>query len=308
MSDPIAWLNGAFVPLSDARLPVWDLGVVQGATVTDMVRTFRQRPYRLEQHFGRLRRSLASVGFEIEPGDEDLAAIIARLLEENADPDEPLADLGVVIFVTGGPQAMYAQGLQDSDGPTVCVHTFPLPFERWAAKYTEGQTLVVPEIAQIPAGILDPQIKYRSRLHWYLADRAARTARPGAAALLLDLDGFVTETSSGNLAIVEGDQIVAPPVGKVLEGVSLEWVFELADSLGLHPRREDISVERLIDADEVFVTSTTYCLLPVTRIDESEIGDGQPGPVSRRLLSAWSSCVGLDIVGQARNGGKGLPK
>ncbi|MFG0332981.1 MAG: aminotransferase class IV [Maioricimonas sp. JB049] len=306
MTDPIAWLNGSFLPLGEARLPVWDLGVVQGATVTDMVRTFRLRPFRLEQHLQRLRRSLAAVGFDLRQSDDDLKAIVDRLIQTNADPDEPLLDLGVVIFVTGGPQEMYAQGLQESGDPTVCVHTFPLPFERWAAKYRDGQTLVIPEIPQIPAGILDPQIKYRSRLHWYLADRAARATSPGASALLLDLEGFVTETNSGNVAIVEGDQIVAPRAGTVLEGVSLEWVCELAGSLGLHCRREDICVERLSAADEVFVTSTTYCLLPVTRIDGTAVGAGRPGPVSRRLLSAWSSCVGVDIVQQAECGGKGI--
>ncbi|QDU38828.1 Branched-chain-amino-acid aminotransferase [Maioricimonas rarisocia] len=305
MPDPIAWLNGTLVPFAEARLPVWDLGIVQGATVTDMIRTFRLRPFRLEQHLNRLRRSLAEVGFGISQSDDDLETIVNRLIEANAIPDEPLLDLGVVIFVTGGPQAMYAQGLQESDDPTICVHTFPLAFDRWAAKYEEGQSLVIPEIAQVPAGILNPQIKYRSRLHWYLADRAARSKVPGASALLLDLDGFITETNSGNVAIVEGDRIVAPSVGKVLEGVSLEWIFELAGSLGLHCRREDIDVERLTAADEVFVTSTTYCLLPVTRVDGVDVGDGRPGRVARRLLSAWSSCVGVDIVRQAESGGKG---
>ena len=82
--------------------------------------------------------------------------------------------------------------------PTVCVHTFPLPFELWAEKMQHGAHVVTPSIRHVPPQCYDPKIKYRSRMHYYLADQEARAGDPEAIALLLDLDGNVTETSGAN--------------------------------------------------------------------------------------------------------------
>ena len=294
---PLAYLNGKYVPSDQAALPVWDRGVVQGATVTEMIRTFQRVPFRLPQHLARLREGLDYLGVVIGQTDDNLTEIVRRLMESR---ESSQADLGIVIFVTPGAIPMYAGEFPVSDSPTVCVHTFPLPFRQWAEKYTHGQALVVPSIRQIPADILDPRIKYRSRLHWYLADREARTIDPAAVALLQNTDGHLTETNSGNFFVVSKGRIRTACESDTLPGISQQFVKELARELAIPYEVGDITLSSAFQADEAFLTSTTYCLLPVTRFNQRAIGTGAPGPVTRELLQRWSEQVGLDIAAQAR--------
>ena len=294
---PLAYLNGRYIPGDQAALPVWDRGVVQGATVTEMIRTFQRVPFRLPQHLARLREALDYLGVTIHQTDDDLTEIVRQLIESR---ESSLADLGIVIFVTPGAIPMYAGEFPVSDSPTVCVHTFPLPFGQWAEKYRLGQALAVPSIRQIPAEILDPRIKYRSRLHWYLADREARTLDPTSVALLQNASGHLTETNSGNFFVVSGGTIRTARAVDSLPGISQQFVQELARELAIPYEVGDITLASALQADEAFVTSTTYCVLPVTRLNQQAIGSGTPGPVTRKLLQRWSDHVGLDIIQQAQ--------
>jgi branched-chain amino acid aminotransferase len=137
-------------------------------------------------------------------------------------------------------------------------------------------------------------------MHYYLADQEARVADPDAAALLLDLQGNVTETGGSNFLIVERGAIVSPTTTNILPGISRGMVMELARELGIEFVERDFQVYNVINADEAFTASTPYCLLPVTRINGLPIGNGHPGPVYERLLAAWSEKVGLDIAAQIR--------
>jgi branched-subunit amino acid aminotransferase/4-amino-4-deoxychorismate lyase len=141
-------------------------------------------------------------------------------------------------------------------------------------------------------------MKYRSRMHYYLADQEARLADPNALALLLDLDGNVTETSGANFLIVERGTIVSPTLRNTLPGISRAVVIELAAKLGIPFVERDIQVHSVVNADEAFLSSTPYGLCPVTKINGVAIADGQPGAVYRRLMSAWNELVGMDIAGQ----------
>jgi branched-chain amino acid aminotransferase len=156
-------------------------------------------------------------------------------------------------------------------------------------------------------------MKYRSRMHYYLADQEAHLVDPAAAALLLDLDGNVTETSGANFLMVEDGTIVSPTLRNILPGVSRAVVRELATRLGIGFVERDFQVFNVINADESFLASTPFCLMPVTRINGSTIGDGRLGPVYRRLIDAWSAEVGLDIphqiaAGAARRSASNLEK
>jgi len=304
MTEPIAYLDGQLVPISQARVSVFDLGLVQGASVTEMVRTFGHRPFRLEDHLARLRRSLNAVRFEPVPSTNEFRAIVEQVLAHNEHLLPAGHDWGIVLFVTAGLNRTYvgAAGSERAEAPTVCVHTFPLPFELWARKLELGQHLVTPATRHLPPDSLDPRIKHRSRLHWYLADREARSLDPQAGALLLDHDGFITETSSGNFFIVRDDELLTPTERRTLPGVSQKVVAELAVHLGLGYRAVDLRVYDVRNADEAFTSSTPYCLLPVTRLNGVPIGDGRPGPVFGRLLEAWSDLVGLNVAEQIRTG------
>lgn len=296
----LAYLNGKYIPGDCASLPIWDRGVVQGATVTEMIRTFWRVPFRLPQHLARLRNSLDYLGVAICQSDHDLANIVEKLIESYRTTLSPQAELGIVIFVTPGAIPMYAGEFSVSEAPTVCVHTFPLPFRQWAAKYQHGQSLVVPTIRQIPSEILDPRFKYRSRLHWYLADREAHATDPSAVALLQNAEGHLTETNSGNFFIVTRGTIRTAREADSLPGISQQFVRELAKELAIPYQVGDITLAAALAAEEAFVTSTTYCVLPVTRINQQAIGTGNLGPVTLALLRRWSDQVGLDIVKQAQ--------
>ena len=296
---PLAYLNGHYIPGESAAIPVWDRGVVQGATVTEMIRTFQRVPFRLPEHLARLRSSLDYLGVSISESDEDFENIVQRLIESRHAAIPPHGDLGLVIFVTPGSIPMYAGEVPVSNSPTVCVHSFPLPFRQWAAKYRQGQSVVVPSIRQIPAEILDPRFKYRSRLHWYLADREAQAIDPFSVALLQNQAGHLTETNSGNFFVVSRGRIRTARECDSLPGISQQFVKELARELEIPYEVGDITLPSALQSSEAFLTSTTTCVLPVTRLNQSVIGDGSPGPITLRLLQCWSEQVGLDIVDQA---------
>ena len=303
MSEPIAYLKGEFVPASQAVLPVYDAGVVLGATVTEMIRTFLHQPYKLEAHVDRIMRSMKYVRFDTGLSRSDLIDITMKVIEHNAGLLPPDKELGVIQFVTAGTFGVYAgsAGGGEKMRPTVCVHTFPLPLHLWAKGYETGIHAVTPSNRHVPPQCIDPKMKYRSRLHYWLAEKEAQAVDPAAATLLLDLDGNVAEFSGGNVLIVRDGTIISPTTRNILPGISRQTVIELAGELGIPFVERDIQVYDVCNADEAFESTTPICLLPVTRINLMPIGDGKPGPVCARLLAAWSENVGLDIVEQIRN-------
>lgn len=298
MSEPLAYLNGRFLPAAQAQLAYWDAGLVLGATVTEMTRTFRHQPYQLDEHIHRLFRALSVLGVDIGLSASALADLSRELLAHNARLVDDVTELGLVQFVTAGEYAAYAAGRPPRTGPTVCLHTFPLPFHRWADRLRRGTHLVTPSIRQVPPQCWDPAMKCRSRMHYYLAEQEVHRRDPEASALLLDLAGHVTETSTGNFLMVERGVLVSPPTTYTRPGVSRATLLDLAGELDMPFAERDIPLPEALAADEAFLSSTTYCLMPVTRINDTQIGDGQPGPGFRRFLEAWSQRVGVDIEGQ----------
>ena len=306
MAEPLVFLNGRTVPASQAHLAVYDAGVVLGATVTELVRTFRKQLFRLDDHLGRLAHSLHYVRFDIGLSMAELGQTVRQLVAHNANLLGPDEELGLVLFVTAGEYATYAGSAAGNvrTTPTVCAHTFPLPFELWAAKLQAGVHLVTPSIRHVPPQCYDPKMKCRSRMHYYLADQEARLVDPDASALLLDLDGNVAETSAANFLMVEEGRIVSPSLRNTLPGVSRATVIELAAKLGIPFEVRDLQPFDAINAAEAFLASTPYCLMPVTKINGIAVGSGRPGPIYHRLIEAWSQLVGLDVLGQIIEGAK----
>src|SRR5262249_10897594 len=152
---------------------------------------------------------------------------------------------------TAGEYATYAamSGRPARAGPTVCVHTFPLPFPLWAKKMREGARLVTPSVRQVPPQCWPPQMKCRSRMHYHLAEQEARLVDPEASALLLDLAGHVTETNAANLLIVERGGIVSPRACSILPGHSRAVVIELATGLNIPFDERDLGVADVAAAD-----------------------------------------------------------
>lgn len=306
MSEPLAYVNGQLVPQSQARLPFHDAGFVFGATATDLCRTFRQRLYRLADHLARFRATCRLARIPQPHSDAELASIAEQLVERNATRLGPGQELALVLLATPGPVGYYA-GLPGSPGdgaPTLLLHTFPLPVERYVRLFREGARLVVPPTRHVPAACVPPQAKQRSRLHWWIAEQEAHALDPRASALLLDLAGRVTETAAANLLVVRAGQVLTPRRTGVLDGVSLRVVEELCGSLGIPFAEADLTVEACQRADEVLLSSTGFCLVPVCSLDGQPIPC--PGPVYERLLAAWSAQVGLDIRAQVLGSGAPL--
>ena len=303
MTEPIAYLNGQYIPISQTALSVFDLGIVAGASVTEMIRTFRHQPFRLEAHLDRLAQSLTFLEIPFDVVLADLHQICLKVVRENSRSIYENQELGLVCFVTAGQNLTYLgrANAELAQTPSVCVHTFPLPFELWAGHYKNGLHLVTTNVESLPDNVINPSIKHRNRLHWILADREAKRIDPAAMALLLDQDGYLTETATGNLCVVEGSTILTPE-NHVLNGISRDVVHELAISLGMTMAYTRLAPEDLYRSSEAFLTSTPHCLLPVTKFNHRLIGQGLPGPVFQQLIAAWSELVGVDVMQQMQDG------
>ncbi len=298
MPEPVAYLNGQLVAAARVSIPLDDAGFVLGATVTERLRTFGGKLFRVDEHLARLFRSLRIV--DVDPGlsESEFSGVCRDLATRNHALLDQGDDLGLAILVSPGPYASFARS--GAGEPLVCIYTYPVPFEFWAERYEQGEALVIPRVRQVSPRAWPRALKCRSRMHYFLADRQAEKDDPGARALLVDEDGAVTETTTASLLIHQaGRGLISPPGEKILPGISVAVVAELARSLDIPFGERDLRPEDVAAADEVMLASTSSCLLPVVRLDRKPIGSGRPGAVYRRLLSAWSRMVGVDIAAQA---------
>ncbi|MFO0811193.1 MAG: aminotransferase class IV [Gemmataceae bacterium] len=282
--NAIAYFDGHFVSPSSLAIPVADAGFVWGATATDRARTFAGKLFRLADHLARFRQSCGLARIPQPVPDDELTRIAERLVAHNY----PLqGDLSLILFATPGPPG---------GPPTLGLHTEPIPFARHRHLFTDGATLVIPSVRH--ATPVDPRAKVRSRLFWWLAEQEAGDRDRTASAILLDAAGHVTETAAANfLAVIDG-VVTSPPRATILNGVSLRVVEELCGELGVPFAERPLTPADCRRADEAMLTCTTYCLAGVRRFDGTELP--WPGPLTQRLLAAWSARVGLDIADQFR--------
>ncbi len=301
MKEPIAYFKGEWIPASQAALAIWDLGVVMGASISEMTRTFRGELFRAEDHIARLFDSLEYSeialplsGAEVLEISREVAAYNSRFLRAGED-------LAVVQFVTPGENLMYAPN--GSSGamnlqPTFCVHSFPLPFAKWRHFFETGAHCVTPPTRAVPPLCVDPRVKNRSRLHWWRAEKQAQKVEPRALSLLLDFDDNITECAGANFLTVRGNTIFSPRSETILNGISRQTVREISSELGYEWIETDLQIADVLSADEAWLSSTPYCMAPCTRLNGDNIGVGKIGPRFLGVLRAWSEQVGVDIRGQ----------
>jgi branched-chain amino acid aminotransferase len=298
VSIPLACLNGRFLPIHEASLPLHDAGFASGATVTDFCRTYRHRLYRWPDHQSRFRRDCATCLVPLPPSDAALTAAADELIRHNGALIDRAADLALVVFATPGSLPHYLGGAGPPGPPTWGLHTFPLPFARYRPLFTEGATLLVPgHQAADPAAVLPPQVKHRSRMLWWIADQVVRR-RPGAPAHALALltdapEGNVTETALGNLLVVHKGVVQTPPRARILDGISLRVVEEWCVRLGIPFAEREVPLDVCASAEEALLCGTGFGLAGVRRIEDWQVP--WPGPILGRLLEAWSDEVGVDL-------------
>jgi len=299
MTDSQAWINGKYTRFSEMAVPVWDLGVVAGASLTEMARTFAHRPFRLTKHLDRLLKSCDELGFVVPYSMSQIQEVAETLVTENAQSLAANDDLGIVMFVTAGANRTYL-GAGELPPPTVGVHTFRLPLELWRTSVMEGVKLRVPERRQIDTASLPVHLKTRNRLHWWLADREAAAMEPGSRALLLDSSDCVTETSAACFYAVVFNQIATASSG-VLNSMSRHMVEAAAAAADVEFRMTRMPGLQLPHITEAFLTSTPVGVMPVQSIDGTPLPVDLEGPTIRMLRNHWKQQTGVDPVQQIVN-------
>ncbi len=289
MSEFVVYLNGKFVPESQAGISIHDRGLQAGIGVFERTRTFGGVPFRLDDHLRRLDRSMRVTRVSAGMSIEELRARTLEVLEANRGQLGPNDDFSIAHFITLGVAGR----------PTVVIFCQLLAFATFAGQYETGAHVVTSPVNQSPMTFIDPKIKTTSRMHHHLALMAVRQVDPDAYPLFLDQQGNVCELNASNIWIVRDGVIVSPPGRSILHGISRDVVFELTANLGIPAVEAEFQVFDMTLANEAFLSGTSACVLPVTRVNGQPIGDGRPGPIVTRLQAAWSDLVGLDFVAQA---------
>ena len=189
-------------------------------------------------------------------------------------------------------------------GPNVIIADFPL---RWTVRgmgplFDDGINAVITNQRAMPASLMDPKIKNRSRLYYLMANiEASLFEGERNWALLLDTDGFIAEGTGDNFFIIKDGTVISPEGRNILRGISRDYVAEvICPQLGLNYLEKNIEPYDVYSADEAFMTGTPFCMLPVTSLNGLAIGKGVVGEVFNGMLNAWSKNVGVDIKNQIK--------
>ena len=287
-------VNGQFVDRDKAQVSIHDRGFRLGDVVFDTSRTFNGQIFRLRDHLERFYRSLKYV--RINPGMsiDEMEVATLEVVKKNEALRESLKDDYMISQIVSGGIS------QRINGPTVVIMIDPLGSPRWAPAYKDGASVVISKTRSYSSQSLDPKVKHYSRLNFVLAELEATDVDPESLPLLLDLDGNVSESIGANFFIVSDERLLVPKTESTLQGVSRLTITELAKSLDIPVIETNIQPYDVYTADEAFLCSTPYCILPVGTVDRRQIGDAVPGNITNQLLAAWSEKVGLDIVDQLR--------
>lgn len=303
MSGRLVYLNGKFVPESEARISIFDSALMFGDMIFEMTRSFNKKQFKLKEHLERLYAGIKILRIPLKMSINELEDICCEVIKKNDPLFTSSDEHRLMINVSRGPLAIYSQIFDGKIGPTVVVADFPL---KWTVVgmgklFDAGINGVITSQRAIPAYLLDPKIKNRSRIHYQLANiEASQFKGDNNWALLLDPDGFVAEGTGDNFFIVKDDVIITPEGRNILRGISRAYIFELSEQLKLDYEEKNIEPYDVYTADEAFMTGTPFCLLPVTSLNSIPIGNGKMGKITKVLLSKWSENVGIDIVSQIK--------
>lgn len=297
MEDRIVYLNGAFVPESEAKVSVLDSGFNAGDGVYDVTRTFGHKPFRLREHTERLFRSLQYTRIDCGMSLEAMEKTTLEVLERNKPSLRANEDLALWQVVSRGVRS--STGNRVAGAATVTVYSVIVNFPEFASFYVEGAPVVIPSTRRIPPECLESKAKITNKMNHNMASFEAKQFDPRAIPLMLDIDGNLSETSAHNFFLVTNGKLCTPSDRNVLGGITKGAIFELARQLGIQIVEGNFTPYDLYTADEAFLASTSPTFVPVRAVNGAMIGKGAPGPTTLRLIGAWNNMVGIDIVDQA---------
>ena len=301
-SDRVVYWNGKFIPESEARISIYDSALMFGDMVFEMTRSFNNVQFKMREHLERLYASMKMVHLPIPMSIDEMEQAAYDTIEANKNAFAEDDEVRVMIDISRGLLSIYQGIVGVPTGPNIIIAVFPL---RWTVVgmgklFDIGINAVIPSQRAIPAQLLEPKVKNRSRLHYLMANvEVSNYEGDNNWALLVDPDGFIAEGTGDNFFIIKDEVIITPEGRNILRGISREYVMqELAPQLGLKCIEKNIEPYDVFTADEAFMTGTPFCLLPVTSLNSVAIGDGQVGKITKLLLKTWSENVGVDIVKQ----------
>ena len=299
MADYMSYFNGEWVPYSQVRIHPRDRGFIVADVVFDVARTFDGKSFMMREHVDRLYRSLKYT--RIDPGlsADEMEDISEEAVRRNENLREEVGDYTVVQFVTRGP----GRWAHSAGPPTVCVNVSPIDFNRFSRLQREGAHGVIARTRSYPVESLDSKAKHYSRMNFNLAELEVFDVDPEAWPILMDTSGNLTEGTGYNAFLVTDGVIRTAGDRNILQGISRMAVFDLARQLDIPVSEEELQPYDLYNADEAFFSGTSYCVMPVTKVDNRQVADGKPGPITKQLLAAWSEKVGVDIVDQGQRFG-----
>ena len=271
----VSYLNGRVVPLSQAVAELRGGGFESAGGFYDHERTFGGRLFKLREHLSRLYNGVTHSGIDPGLGIDELQAITEELVETNRARLSPGHEFLVTQIVSEAPQPH-----EGPPGANVVVYCQFLDVASFAADYVNGVRIVTPTTYPMPA-------------------RQPGPLQPRVFPLMVDSEGSITECRGGNFMLVKDGRIKLPNRLNVLPGVSMATVLEIADSLGIEVDEDDYSTWDAYTADEAFVSSTRFCMVPVVDVNGLRIGEDVPGPVTRTILDRWVELVEVDFVQQA---------
>jgi branched-chain amino acid aminotransferase len=300
----MVYLNGTFVPETEAKISIFDSALMFGDMVFEMTRSFNKRQFKLRDHLQRLYAGIKILRIPLRTTIDEMEKLCYETIEKNDPSFDGTDEHRLMINISRGPLAIYSQVFGGNLGPTVVIADFPL---KWTVVgmgklFDTGINAVITSQRALPGHLLDPKIKNRSRIHYQMANiEASQVKGDNNWALLLDPDGFVAEGTGDNFFIVKEGSIVTPEGRNILRGISRAYVFELAAELGMDCVEKNIEPYDVYAADEAFMTGTPFCMLPVTSLNGLSIGDGSPGKITNMLIYKWGKNVGVDIIGQIKS-------
>jgi len=277
--DGIAFVEGSYVPIAEARVPMLDWGFLHSDATYDVVHVWRGSFFRLQDHLARFLRGVERLDLRVPVEADGIAPILAECVRRSG-----LRDAYVEMICTRG---LPRPGSRDPREARNAFYAFAIPFV-WIAdaqKQESGLSLHISAQQRIPPHAVDPTVK---NYHWLDFTRGLLDAYEHGAetAVLVDSAGNVVEGPGFNLFAVSGDVLSTPAEG-VLDGITRRTVIELARDTGTTVREELLPAKAVREAEEVFITSTAGGVMPVASVDGAPVGDGAPGQLTRRLRDAY---------------------
>jgi branched-chain amino acid aminotransferase len=278
------WIDGKLVDKEDAKISVYDHGLLYGDGVFEGIRQYAGTIFRVEAHLKRLYDSAKAIRLEIPLARRDFLAAIEQTVRANG-----FTDCYIRACVTRGVGFL---GIDPNKCKSPSVFIIADSIQLFPAElYEKGMAVITSSVIRNHPAALSPRIKSLNYLNNILARIEANDAGVGEAIMLNHL-GNVAECTADNVFIVQGGKVVTPTVTDgILEGVTRQVILELCVKLNIPCAEQSFQKHDLFVADECFVTGTGAEVAPVTKIDGRVIGDGHPGPITKRLIEAFHKYV-----------------